>query len=139
MVAFYSSARSLQVGPALAVIAFTSVAANLIAISGGVLVFHDSIGAGAPQIVGRVLAFCMVIAGAALMPGALFLSGAIVLYGLGGLDPIQLAAAAGAHLLIGWIYIIAGVLALPRHPEAGLKNPFVPPTSSNAGADARGP
>ncbi len=68
LVAFYSSARSLQIGPALAVIAFTSVAANLIAISGGILVFHDSIGAGAPQIVERMLAFCLVIAGAALMP-----------------------------------------------------------------------
>jgi drug/metabolite transporter (DMT)-like permease len=68
VVAFYSSARSLQVGPALAVIAFTSIAANLIAISGGILVFHDSIGVGAPQIVGRMLAFCLVIAGAALMP-----------------------------------------------------------------------
>jgi drug/metabolite transporter (DMT)-like permease len=68
VVAFYSSARSLQIGPALAVIAFTSVAASLIAISGGILVFHDSIGAGATQIVGRMLAFCLVIAGAALMP-----------------------------------------------------------------------
>jgi drug/metabolite transporter (DMT)-like permease len=68
VVAFYSSARSLQVGPALAVIAFTSIAANLIAISGGILVFHDSIGVGAAQIVGRMLAFCLVIAGAALMP-----------------------------------------------------------------------
>jgi drug/metabolite transporter (DMT)-like permease len=68
VVAFYACARSLQIGPALAVIAFTSVAANLIAISGGILVFHDSIGAGAAQIVGRMLAFCLVIAGAALMP-----------------------------------------------------------------------
>lgn len=68
VVAFYSSARSLQIGPALAVIAFTSVAANLIAISGGILVFHDSIGVGAPQIAGRMLAFVLVIAGAALMP-----------------------------------------------------------------------
>jgi drug/metabolite transporter (DMT)-like permease len=68
VVAFYSSARSLQVGPALAVIALTSVAANLIAISGGILVFHDSIGAGAPEIVGRVIAFSLVMAGAALMP-----------------------------------------------------------------------
>jgi drug/metabolite transporter (DMT)-like permease len=68
VVAFYASARSLQVGPPLAVIAFTSVAANLIAISGGILVFHDSIGAGPPEIVGRMLAFCMVIAGAAMMP-----------------------------------------------------------------------
>jgi drug/metabolite transporter (DMT)-like permease len=68
VVAFYSSARSLQLGPALAVIAFTSVAANLIAISGGILVFHDSIGAGTTQIVARTLAFCLVIAGAAAMP-----------------------------------------------------------------------
>ena len=68
VVAFYSSARSLQIGPALAVIAFTSVPANLIAITGGMLVFHDSIGVGAPQIVGRMLAFCLVIAGAAVIP-----------------------------------------------------------------------
>jgi drug/metabolite transporter (DMT)-like permease len=68
VVAFYSSARSLQIGPALAVIAFTSVAANLIAISGGILVFHDSVGTGTVEIVGRMLAFCFVIAGAALMP-----------------------------------------------------------------------
>ena len=57
-----------KLAPALAVIAFTSVAANLIAISGGILVFHDSVGAGASQIIGRMLAFCLVIAGAALMP-----------------------------------------------------------------------
>jgi drug/metabolite transporter (DMT)-like permease len=68
VIAFYACARSLQIGPALAVIAFTSVAANLIAISGGILVFHDSIGAGAAEIVGRMLAFGLVIAGAALMP-----------------------------------------------------------------------
>jgi drug/metabolite transporter (DMT)-like permease len=68
VVAFYSSARSLQIGPALAVIAFTSVAANLVAISGGILVFHDSIGVGAPQIAGRMLAFGLVVVGAGLMP-----------------------------------------------------------------------
>jgi hypothetical protein len=64
VVAFYASARSLQLGPALAVIAFTALATNLIAISGGIRVFHDSISAGGPQIVGRVLAFCMVIGAA---------------------------------------------------------------------------
>ncbi len=68
VVAFYACARSLQLGPPLEVIAFTSIAANLIAISGGILVFHDSIGTGALQITGRMLAFCLVIAGAALMP-----------------------------------------------------------------------
>ena len=68
VVAFYASARSLQLGPAFEVIAFTSVAGNLIAISGGILIFHDSIGHGPVQITGRVIAFCLVIAGAALMP-----------------------------------------------------------------------
>ncbi|MGZ4332329.1 MAG: hypothetical protein ACXVXL_30570 [Solirubrobacteraceae bacterium] len=68
VVAFYACARSLQLGPPLEVIAFTSIAANLIAISGGILVFHDSIGKGALQITGRMLAFGLVIAGAALMP-----------------------------------------------------------------------
>jgi drug/metabolite transporter (DMT)-like permease len=69
VVAFYASARSLQLGPPFEVIAFTSIAANLIAISGGILVFHDPIGHGGLQIVGRMTAFCLVIAGAALMPG----------------------------------------------------------------------
>lgn len=68
VVAFYASARSLQLGPPLAVIAFTSVAANLVAIGGGILVFHDSIGSGPLQITGRMIAFGLVIAGAALMP-----------------------------------------------------------------------
>jgi drug/metabolite transporter (DMT)-like permease len=68
VIAFYASARSLQIGNAVEVIAFTSVAANLAAIIGGVLVFHDPIGSGALAITGRFLAFFLVIAGAALMP-----------------------------------------------------------------------
>jgi drug/metabolite transporter (DMT)-like permease len=68
VVAFYASARSLQLGPGLEVIALTSVAANVVAITGGILVFHDSIGRGPAQIVGRLLAFCCVIVGAALVP-----------------------------------------------------------------------
>lgn len=68
VVAFYASARSLQLGPGLEVIALTSVAANVVAISGGILVFHDSIGTGPTQIVERLLAFCFVVVGAGLMP-----------------------------------------------------------------------
>lgn len=68
VVAFFASARSLQIGPTFEVIAFTSIAANLIAISGGILVFHDPTGVGALQITGRMVAFCLVIVGAALMP-----------------------------------------------------------------------
>jgi drug/metabolite transporter (DMT)-like permease len=68
VVSFYVSARSLQLGPGLAVIALTSVSANTVAIMGGILVFHDTVGSGPVEIVGRFLAFGLVIAGAALMP-----------------------------------------------------------------------
>jgi drug/metabolite transporter (DMT)-like permease len=69
VIAFYASARSLQLGPGLEVIALTSVAANVVAISGGILIFHDTIGHGPTQIVGRLVAFGLVIVGAGLMPG----------------------------------------------------------------------
>ena len=68
VLAFYASARALQLGPGVAVIAFTSVAANLAAIVGGILVFRDPIGIGTPAIVGRIIAFALVIVGAAFMP-----------------------------------------------------------------------
>jgi drug/metabolite transporter (DMT)-like permease len=68
MAAFYASARGLQIGPGIEVIALTSVAANLVAIVGGILVFRDPVGTGALEITGRLFAFCLVIAGAALIP-----------------------------------------------------------------------
>ena len=68
VIAFYASARSLQLGPPVEVIALTSVAANLAAILGGILVFDEPIGSGPLQIGARFLAFCLVITGAALMP-----------------------------------------------------------------------
>ncbi len=69
VVAFYASARGLQIGPGVEVIALTSVAANLVAIVGGILVFRDSIGSGTVEIAARLLAFFLVIVGAALIPG----------------------------------------------------------------------
>jgi drug/metabolite transporter (DMT)-like permease len=71
VVAFYASARGLQIGPGVEVIALTAVAANLTAILGGILVFRDSIGAGAVGVTGRMIAFGLVIAGAALIPAPL--------------------------------------------------------------------
>lgn len=68
VIAFYASARGLQLGPGVEVIALTSVAANLVAIIGGVLVFRDSIGTGPVEIAGRMAAFLLVIAGAGLIP-----------------------------------------------------------------------
>jgi len=65
------------------------------------------------------------LAGAALMPGALFFSAAIVLYGWGTLDLVRLAGAAVMHLLIGWVYLILSPLRVPRRPLATTKeNPF---------------
>jgi drug/metabolite transporter (DMT)-like permease len=68
---FYASARSLQIGLAIEVIAITSVTANLAAILGGILVFGDPIGSGVLGITARLLAFGLVIAGAALVPAPL--------------------------------------------------------------------
>jgi drug/metabolite transporter (DMT)-like permease len=68
VISFYASARSLQIGEGVEVIAITSVAANLGAILGGIVVFHEPIGSGAAGITARFFAFCLVIAGAALMP-----------------------------------------------------------------------
>jgi drug/metabolite transporter (DMT)-like permease len=68
VISFYASARSLQLGPGVEVIALTSVAANLTAIIGGILVFDEPIGSGPLAIGARLVAFCLVILGAALMP-----------------------------------------------------------------------
>ncbi len=67
VVAFYASARGLQIGPGVEVIALTAVAANLTAIIGGIFVFRDPIGTGPVAITGRMIAFSLV-AGAALIP-----------------------------------------------------------------------
>ena len=69
VVAFYASARGLQLGPGVEVIALTAVAANLTAIIGGILVFRDPIGTGPVAITGRLIAFGLIIGGAALIPG----------------------------------------------------------------------
>ena len=71
VVAFYASARSLQLGPAIAVITFTSLTANIVALLGGILIFHDPIGHTPLQIAARIAAFGLVILGAALIPGPL--------------------------------------------------------------------
>ena len=68
VVAFFGLARGLQLGTAVQVIALSSIAANVAAITGGVLVFGDPVGADALGIVVRSVAFAAVIAAAALLP-----------------------------------------------------------------------
>ena len=67
--AFFASARSLQIGDAVAVITATSVAANLATIVGGIVVFGESLGDDTVERVLRAAAFGLVVAGAALVPG----------------------------------------------------------------------
>jgi hypothetical protein len=62
------SARSLQVGEAVPVIALTSAAANLTTIAAGPIVFGEALPAGRLELVLRVLAFGLVIIAAALTP-----------------------------------------------------------------------
>jgi len=62
------SARSLQIGPAVSVIAVTSVAANTATITAGPIVFGDPLPSDALGLAARMLAFALVICAAALTP-----------------------------------------------------------------------
>ena len=65
---FFASARSLQIGDGVAVIAVTSVAANLSTIVAGLAVFGDRLGNDALVVGVRVAAFVLILIGAALIP-----------------------------------------------------------------------
>jgi hypothetical protein len=62
------SARSLQIGRAVPVIAVTSAAANVVTIFAGPVVFGEPMPSGSLGISVRLLAFALVIAAAALTP-----------------------------------------------------------------------
>jgi drug/metabolite transporter (DMT)-like permease len=79
IVAFYASARGLQDGEAVPVIAATSTAANVSCILGGIVVFGDPMPSNAVGISVQVFAFVLVVAAALVTP-----------------PPVQ-AAAANAH------------------------------------------
>jgi drug/metabolite transporter (DMT)-like permease len=66
--AFYASAKGLQDGEAVPVIALTGVAANVTGIAGGIIVFGDPLPGSAIGIVLQAFAFALVIVAAALTP-----------------------------------------------------------------------
>jgi drug/metabolite transporter (DMT)-like permease len=66
--AFYASAKSLQDGEAVAVIAITGTAANVSCIAGGIVVFDDPMPGTALGIVLQALAFVLVVTASALTP-----------------------------------------------------------------------
>jgi drug/metabolite transporter (DMT)-like permease len=71
VIAFFASARGLQKGEAVPVITLTSAAANVTAISGGILVFGDPMPGDPLGIVIQSFAFVLVIVAAALTPAPL--------------------------------------------------------------------
>ncbi|HXQ01262.1 MAG TPA: hypothetical protein VN845_14510 [Solirubrobacteraceae bacterium] len=68
ILAFYASARGLQDGEAVPVIAVTGTAANIAGIAGGIVVFGDPMPGSTIGIVLQSLAFVLVLVAAALMP-----------------------------------------------------------------------
>jgi hypothetical protein len=68
IVAFYASARGLQDGDAVPVIAVTGTAANIAGVAGGIVVFGDPMAGSPAGVVLESLAFVLVIVACALMP-----------------------------------------------------------------------
>lgn len=68
--AFFASARSLQLGPAVPVMAVTSIAGPASSIPAGMIVFGDPLGSNALEVAVRSLAFVAVVAASALIPAA---------------------------------------------------------------------
>jgi len=68
IIAFYASARGLQDGEAVPVIAATSTAANVSCIAGGIIVFGDPLPGNAVGVVIQGAAFLLVIVAALLVP-----------------------------------------------------------------------
>jgi hypothetical protein len=69
------------------------------------------------------------MAAAALLPGAVFFSLAILGYTFHRINLVQLLLAAALHILIGWAYVLASPFQLPREGNApqnksGSRNPF---------------
>src|SRR4029077_19878790 len=76
VVAFYASARGLQDGEAVPVIAVTGTAANIAGIAGGIVVFGDPMAGSAVGVVLQAMAFVLVVVAAALMPAPTRAAGA---------------------------------------------------------------
>jgi drug/metabolite transporter (DMT)-like permease len=76
IVAFYASARGLQDGDAVPVIAVTGTAANIAGITGGILVFGDPMAGSPLGLTLQALAFVAVIVAAAMMPAPVRAAGA---------------------------------------------------------------
>ena len=81
------------------------------------------------------------LAGAAMMPGALFLTAGIVAYSFNLMDLIRLGGVYGLHFVVGWIYLVIAPLFCPRAPavKVASANPFVAPKEAGEEPAAKTP
>jgi hypothetical protein len=75
--AFFSSARGLQDGDAVPVIAITGTAANVTTVAAGIIVFGDPLPGSTFGIILQAVAFLLVIVASAMTPAPRAASGAI--------------------------------------------------------------
>lgn len=95
MFSFFASARSLQIGDGVAVIAVTSVAANLTTILAGLAVFGDRLGDD-PLVIGvRLASFAFILLGAALIPAPVRAGEALDTSAVGHADGSETPVSAG--------------------------------------------
>jgi hypothetical protein len=76
VVAFFASARGLQDGDAVPVIAVTGTAANIAGVAGGIIVFGDPVAGSPAGVALQALAFVLVIVASAMMPAPVRAAGA---------------------------------------------------------------
>jgi hypothetical protein len=60
-----------------------------------------------------------------LLPGALVVAGAVILYGWSVIDLVGLSFFGAVHMIIGWIYLVGGSCKVTRLFAADSnRNPF---------------
>jgi hypothetical protein len=80
--------------------------------------------AGAVTVLFLLLAWA-VLASAALLPGAVVLTAAMILYGWSVIDLVGLSFFVAIHIILGWIYVVGGSCkATPLFPANSNRNPF---------------
>lgn len=68
VVSFFSVARAFQIGDAVPVITMIGVAASLLQIAGGIVVFNDPLPSGTLAMLAQGVGFALIVAAAALVP-----------------------------------------------------------------------
>jgi hypothetical protein len=116
--AFYASARALQDGEAVPVIAIMGTAANVVGIAGGIVVFGDPLPGDTLGIVAQAVGFLLVVAAAALTPAPVRAAGIEAAPGPGPGDPRERPASGRPRRRNDYIRRVRGIDSSGRTVEA---------------------